>query len=46
MFKKDKEELQEYLKFKRRRGSMNKIKKGKCSYNRKKVKKECKEELE
>lgn len=25
MFKKDKEELQEYLKFKRRRGSMSKM---------------------
>ena len=46
MFKKDKEELQEYLKFKRRRGGMSKIKKGKGSYNRKKNRKECKEELE
>ena len=42
MFKKDKEELQEYLKFKRRRGGMSKIKKGKGSYNRKKVKKSAK----
>lgn len=46
MFKKDKEELQEYLKFKRRRGGVSKIKKGKGSYNRKKNRKECKEELE
>ena len=46
MFKKDKEELQEYLKFKRRRGGMSKIKKGKGSYNRKTAKKECKKILE
>lgn len=43
MFKKSKEELQEYLKFKRRRGGKSKIKKGKGSYNRKRLKKVDKE---
>lgn len=40
LFKKTPEELQEYLKFKRR-GSKNKIKKGKGSYSRKNKKKNC-----
>lgn len=39
LFKKTPEELQEYLKFKRR-GYKNKIKKGKGSYSRKSKKKE------